>query len=59
MSDSQSSDEGAKQNTPSDYRVIEEPIYWRRSRSVEFTPTPPRDKLEPEQRAAWAARMIM
>ncbi len=31
----------------SDYRLIEEPIFWRRSRSVAFTPTPPPDKPEP------------
>lgn len=40
MSDRQTSDEGTRKNTPSDYRVIEEPIFWRRSRSVELTPTP-------------------
>ena len=43
MSDRQTSDAGARKNTPSDYRVIEEPIFWRRSRSVELTPTPPPD----------------
>lgn len=58
MSDRQTSDEGARKNTPSDYRVIEEPIFWRRSRSVELTPTPPPDKPEPVRRPAKVARQL-
>ena len=58
MSDRQTSDEGARKNTPSDYRVIEEPIYWRRSRSVELTPTPPPDRPEPVRRPAKVARQL-
>ena len=58
MSDRQTSDEGARKNTPSDYRVIEEPIYWRRSRSVELTPTPPPAKPEPVRRPAKVARQL-
>lgn len=58
MSARQTSDEGARKNTPSDYRVIEEPIYWRRSRSVEFTPTPPPDKPAPVRRPAKVARQL-
>jgi hypothetical protein len=42
----------------SDYRVIEEPIFWRRSRSVAFTPTPPTDKPEPVRRPAKVARQL-
>ena len=49
MSDRQTSDEGARKNTPSDYRVIEEPIFWRRSRSVELTPTPPPENALPHR----------
>lgn len=58
MSDRQTSDEGATKNTPSDYPVIEEPIFWRRSRSVELTPTPPPDKPEPVRRPAKVARQL-
>ena len=58
MSDRQTSDEGTRKNTPSDYRVIEEPIFWRRSRSVELTPTPPPDKPEPVRRPAKVARQL-
>ena len=58
MSDRQPSDEGTAKNTASDYRVIEEPIYWRRSRSVELTPTPPPDKPELVQRPAKVARQL-
>ena len=58
MSDRQISDEGARKNTPSDYRVIEEPIFWRRSRSVELTPTPPPDRPEPVRRPAKVARQL-
>jgi len=58
VSDRQTSEEGARKNTPSDYRVIEEPIYWRRSRSVELTPTPPPDKPEPVRRPAKVARQL-
>jgi transcriptional regulator with XRE-family HTH domain len=58
VSDRQTSDEGARKNTPSDYRVIEEPIFWRRSRSVELTPTPPPDKPEPVRRPAKVARQL-
>ena len=58
MSDRQTSDESARKNTPSDYRVIEEPIFWRRSRSVELTPTPPPDKPEPVRRPAHVARQL-
>ena len=58
MSDRQTSEEGARKNTPSDYRVIEEPIYWRRSRSVELTPAPPPDKPEPVRRSAKVARQL-
>lgn len=58
MSDRQTSDEGARKNTPSDYRVIEEPIFWRRSRSVELTPTPPPDRPEPVRRPAKVARQL-
>lgn len=58
MSDRQISDEGARKHTPSDYRVIEEPIFWRRSRSVELTPTPPPDKPEPVRRPAKVARQL-
>ena len=36
--------ERSEVNTPSDYRVIEELIFWRRSRSVELTPAPPPDR---------------
>jgi hypothetical protein len=42
----------------SDYRVIEEPIFWRRSRSVAFTPTPPPDKPEPVRRPAKVAQQL-
>ena len=58
MSDRQTSDESARMNTPSDYRVIEEPIFWRRGRSVELTPTPPPDKPEPVRRPAKVARQL-
>lgn len=58
MSDRQTSDEGARKNTPSDYRVIEEPIFWRRSRSVALTPMPPPDKPEPVRRPAKVARQL-
>lgn len=58
MSDRQTSDEGARKSTPNDYRVIEEPIFWRRSRSVELTPTPPPDKPEPVRRPAKVARQL-
>ena len=58
MSDRQTSDEGARKNTPSDCRVIEEPIYWRRSRSVALTPMPPPDKPEPVRRPAKVARQL-
>ena len=58
MSDRQTSDEATRKNTPSDYRVIEEPIFWRRSRSVELTPTPPPDKPEPVRRPAKVARQL-
>ena len=58
MSDRQPSDEGTAKNTASDYRVIEEPIYWRRSRSVALTPTPPPDKPELVQRPAKVARQL-
>lgn len=39
-------------------RVIEDPIYWRRSRSVAFTPMPPPDKPEPVRRPAKVARQL-
>ena len=58
MNDRQTGEEGATKNTPSDYRVIEEPIFWRRSRSVELTPTPPPDKPEPVRRPAKVARQL-
>ncbi len=50
--------ERSEVNTPSDYRVIEEPIFWRRSRSVELTPTPPPDRPEPVRRPAKVARQL-
>lgn len=39
-------------------RVIEDPIYWRRSRSVALTSTPPPDKPEPVRRPAKVARQL-
>jgi len=42
----------------SDYRVIEGPLFWRRSRSVAFTPTPPPDKPEPVRRPAKVAQQL-
>jgi DNA-binding transcriptional ArsR family regulator len=43
----------------SDYRVIEEPIFWRRSRSVAFAPTPPPDKPEPVRRPAKVCQQLV
>jgi len=49
---------GHERGSVSDYRVIEEPIFWRRSRSVAFTPTPPPDKPEPVRRPAKVAQQL-
>lgn len=58
MRDAEGNEESAKQNTAADYRVIEEKLFWRRSRSVAFTPTPPPGKPEPVRRPAKVARQL-
>jgi hypothetical protein len=41
-----------------DYRIIEEKVFWHRSRRVELTPTPPAEKPEPVRRPAKVARQL-
>lgn len=56
MNEHGSSEETAR-NTAADYRVIEEKVFWHRSRRVELTPTPP-DKPAPVRRPAHVARQL-
>jgi hypothetical protein len=59
MTERDISSEGAKPNTATgDYRIIEEKVFWHRSRRVELTPTPPPDKPEPVRRPAKVARQL-
>lgn len=55
MKDEQTTEE---QRTASDYRIIEEKVFWHRSRRVELTPTPPAEKPEPVRRPAKVARQL-
>ncbi|GMV43622.1 MAG: hypothetical protein AMXMBFR64_53380 [Myxococcales bacterium] len=55
MTDEQTTEE---QRTASDYRIIEEKVFWHRSRRVGRTPTPPPDKAEPVRRPAKVARQL-
>lgn len=41
-----------------DYRIIEEKVFWHRSRRVELTPTPPAERPEPVRRPAKVARQL-
>lgn len=41
-----------------DYRIIEEKVFWHRSRRVELVPTPPPDRPEPVRRPAKVARQL-
>ena len=59
MTERDISSEGAKPNTATgDYRIIEEKVFWNRSRRVELTPTPPAEKPEPVRRPAKVARQL-
>ena len=58
MNEHASSEESAKKNTAPDYRVIEEKVFWHRSRRVALIPTPPPDKPAPVRRPAKVARQL-
>ncbi len=45
-------------STEDDYRVIEEKLFWRKSRSVAFGVTPPPGKPEPVRRPAKVAQQL-
>lgn len=55
MKDEQTTEE---QRTAGDYRIIEEKVFWHRSRRVALTPTPPPDRPEPVRRPAKVARQL-
>lgn len=55
MKDEQTTEE---QRTSGDYRIIEEKVFWHRSRRVELTPTQPPDRPEPVRRPAKVARQL-
>lgn len=59
MTERDISSEGAKPNTATgDYRIIEEKVFWHRSRRVELTPTPTAERPEPVRRPAKVARQL-
>lgn len=61
MSDGDSSGVGARKNTDAEgdaFRVIEKPLFRRKSRSVTLAETPPPAKPEPVRRPAKVAQQL-